>query len=179
MVSQDKPKTKQHAVELSPRNEQHAVELYKLYVERHMKEGDWMWTRFRLYLSLNVGAVALVGIVLKDFLEKLPFDVPLWLWVFNCIAFLIGAYLARAWQRVCEDGARWQLVIEKHIAALEPALFQEGNGLYTAIVGEKISIQQDVADISSRIARFFSILWLVGFVLSLILLVLTYVLALL
>ena len=59
MISQHKPTSEQHVAELKPRNEQHAIELYKLYIERHMKEGDWMWTRFRLYLSLNIGAVAL------------------------------------------------------------------------------------------------------------------------
>jgi hypothetical protein len=182
MNSQRKPQSEQHTDELKPRNEQHAVELYKLYIKRHMKEGDWMWTRFQLYLSLNIGAVALVGILLKDFLEKLPFNVPLWLWAFNCVVFIIAAYLARAWQRVCEDGARWQLIIDKRIAALEPALFQEGEGLYTVIVREgttTLSSQRDVANISSRIARLFFILWLVSFVLSLILFVVTSVLALL
>jgi hypothetical protein len=150
------------------KDEKDSIEIYKLYINRHMKEGDWIWVRFQLYLSLNVGAVALIGILLKEFLTQLPFDVPIWLWFFNSVVFLIGAYLARAWKKVCEDGARWQFVIDRHIAEIESAIFKNGEGLYSTIVKEwKLSQEkEDVVDISSKVANFFFGLWISGFVLS-------------
>jgi hypothetical protein len=159
------------------KNSENAFQMYKLYINRHMKEGDWMWSRFKIYLSLNTGVVVLVGLLFKEYLDKLPFNAPIWLWVISFVLFIVGAYLANVWQRVCEDGCRWQRIIDEHIAALEPELFGKG-GLYTTIVkkDEETKCQkkeQDVARVNIRLAQFFFWLWVISLVVSTLFIILT------
>jgi len=151
--------------------------MYELYINRHMKEGDWMWSRFKIYLSLNTGVVALAGLLFNPYLDKLPFNAPVCLWVISSVLFFVGAYLANVWVRVNKDGFRWQRIIDEHIAALEPQFFENG-GLYTTIVkrDDETKVQkkdQDIARVNIRLARFFFWLWVIALGVSILFLILT------
>jgi len=157
-----------------------AFQMYELYINRHFKGGDWYWSRFKIYLSLNTGIVVIAGLLFKEYLDKLPFDTP-FLWIINSVMFGVGIQLARVWKKVNEDGRRWQLIIDEYIAALEPELFEEGNGLYTAILKEykktkgQKGKEEDVADINIRLARFFFWLWVIALGVSILFIILTLV----
>jgi len=161
------------------RDRNNAFEMYELYINRHFKEGDWYWSRFKIYLSLNTGIVAVEGILLKDFLKDLPFNAPIFLWIISSVLFFVGIYLAKVWQKVAADGHRWQLIIVRRISELEPQLFEEGVGLYTAIRREyeetnvRKAKEEDVTDINIRLARFFFCLWVIALGASVLFLVLT------
>jgi len=118
-------------------------------------------------------------LLFKEYLDKLPFDVPVWLWVISSVLFIVGAYLAKVWERVNESGCRWQRIIDEHIAALEPELFERG-GLYKTIVNidEKTKNQkkeQDVARVNIKLARFFFRLWVIALGVSILFIILTLV----
>lgn len=161
------------------KNSKNAFQMYELYINRHFKEGDWYWSRFKIYLSLNTGIVVVEGILLKGFLKDLPFNAPIFLWIISSVLFIVGIYLAKVWQKISKDGRRWQLLIDKYISKLEPQLFEEGGGLYTAIINEYIKKkeqkgkEEDVTDINIRLARFFFWLWVIGIILSISFLILT------
>lgn len=160
------------------KNSKNAFQMYKLYINRHFKEGDWYWSRFKIYLSLNTGIVVLAGLLFKEYLDKLPFDAPVWLWIINSVLFGVGIQLARVWKKVDEDGRRWQLIIDKCIAALEPELFEKGNGLYTSILNEykktkdRMKSVEDVSDINVRLAKLFFWLWVIALGVSILFLAL-------
>jgi len=154
-----------------------AFEIYELYINRHMKEGDWMWSRFKIYLSLNTGIVLVVGWLFKDYIDTLPYDAPALLWIISLVLFSVGAYLAWVWKRVNEDGCHWQRIIDEEIAGLEPQLFEKG-GLYSRIVKEDEETKskknkKDVARVNIGLARFSFYLWKIAFGVSILFLILT------
>jgi len=87
------------------KNSENAFQMYELYINRHFKEGDWYWSRFKIYLSLNTGIVV-EGILLKDFLKDIPFNAPIFLWIISSVLFFVGIYLAKVWHKLSEDGRR-------------------------------------------------------------------------
>jgi hypothetical protein len=154
-----------------------AFELYELYVRRHMKELDIMWPRFNIYLSLNTGIVIAAGILLQDHLDELPLKVPPSLWIISLVLFLIGVYLARTWEKVNRDNVRWQLLIDKQIAALEPYLFDKRDGLYASILKDYEATKgskEDVTDVNVKLSKFFVRVWVFASILSFSFLVLTF-----
>ena len=158
-------------------DQQQATELYRLYVERVMKEGEWLWARFNIYLSLNTGMAVITGVLLENYLADLPFDVPFGLWGLCCVVCLVGVWVAYSWQRVNEDSLYWQSFIIRLLADFERNLFPEQNGLYAAIWQDAYPdgklVSKDVGAIKVPLACFFRWLWTAAFVLSIFFLVVT------
>jgi len=97
-------------------------------------------------------------------------------WLLCAILFFAGSYLAGAWERVAADGQRWQLLIDRKIAELEPELLpgDKKRGLYTEILEEYEQTKNtgsDCADVSIRVAGFFNLGFRVALLVSLVLFV--------
>lgn len=135
-----------------------------------MHEGDLIWSRFKIYLSLNIGAIAVIAFFLKEFIDKLHQSPP-WLWLVILGVSIIGRYLSITWESVNADGGRWQLHIDERIANLEKRMNEEGVTLYSDILSEYYSTKEkqiDVTDTNVRLANFFASLWLILSLLSLV-----------
>jgi hypothetical protein len=144
-------------------NSEHEVELkmYDLYVQRHIAEANVMWSRFKIYLSLNSGVLLVIGFFLEGFTSNLG-RIPWVLWALFLGLSLMGWYVGEAWERISADSRRWQLLISESIGEMEKVLLGEGGGLYTNILKEYEStkgVKEDAADTSIRVATFFKRIW--------------------
>ena len=136
------------------------LKVYELYVQRAIQEGNWYWSRFRIYLSLNAGIFVAVGFLVKEDLVDVP-KMPGRTVIVMIAVSLVGAYLSKAWESVAVDGAHWQDVIHEHLAAIENKLETEGVNLFSDIREKgEADPSRDVVEISRSVARFFKILWI-------------------
>ena len=46
------------------------LKAYELYITRLIKEGEWYWARFNIFLGVNTAAFAAVGFFLRDDFRK-------------------------------------------------------------------------------------------------------------
>jgi len=111
------------------------ISVYKLYIDRIVHEGNLIWSRFKIYLSLNAGAFAAVGLVVKPAADDVS-EAHLITFPLIVLISIVGWRLSLAWKQVSLDGSKWQRFITGRIAELENNISLEGVNLYTQIVEE-------------------------------------------
>jgi len=156
-------------------NLEHDVKVYELYLQRIQKEGDLIWSRFKIYLGFNSGILIAMGLLTRETLgaTQTNFNIPIHIATIIIAACLAGLILSIAWAQVNSDGRRWQNVMNQEIKKVEGDIFtKEGRGLYTAMIkSTKDNKQIDVVDINIRIAWFFSAAWFLAAILGAIYLI--------
>lgn len=138
------------------------LKVYELYVQRISNEGDRYRSRFRTYLSLNMGLLVALIFLFKEELkafELVPFTSALLM----AIPGIVGFYLSKAWRVAANDGARWQRFIHERLAKIEAALQLEAVTLFSDIVikcGTSDYPRGDVMAVNQRVAALFAWVWL-------------------
>jgi hypothetical protein len=141
------------------------IKIYDLYLQRVIKEGDFIWSRFKIYFSFNSGALLVIGFFIKPYfnISQKILDIPDYL--FYLIVFLnsIGFLFSLAWFLINLDGMKWQKLMNNIITGVENFIFKEDNyALYININKnlKKTKWVFDVVTINLYIAGLFSIIWL-------------------
>jgi len=140
------------------------IKVYELYIQRVVKEGDLVWSRFKIYLGFNSGALVAVGVLLRDvFKGGASFDVGLHTGLAVIVLCIAGVVLSVAWVMVNRDGRWWQSVMNEEVRKVEASIYQDQNrGLYTAIIEGGSGRWQDVVSVNVYTAWFFVFAWLAG-----------------
>ena len=143
------------------------LKAYDLYLQRIMLENNLIWSRFKIYLSINVGAFAAVSLLFKEYIKNL-LSFPYWLWILVFVISIVGYFLSTYWKSVNKDGIRWQQLMNEHLKKIEDEIPNESINLYNSIINASksstVKDQEDVVDTNVKVANLFLILWLfVGF----------------
>ncbi|MEW6240065.1 MAG: hypothetical protein AB1564_04585 [Chloroflexota bacterium] len=147
------------------------TKIYELYLQRIMKEGDWYWTRFNIFMTLNIGALAALGFVFKDHLVDIA-SIPISMWLATAGIATVGFQLSKAWKAISVNGRFWQATMTSELAQIESILNQAHVDLFSRIDNidkETRNKKVDVVDTSTKVANFFSIIWLAILLISVIL----------
>lgn len=113
-------------------NEFEYSEIYKMYAERLKTEGDWIWSRFQIYMTLNTAAFAAIGLIFGNM--KLDFSAEDLVRLAIIVATsILGRQLAIEWTNVNRDGRFWQNVFTWHAAQIERKLQRDAVDLYQYI----------------------------------------------
>lgn len=139
------------------------LNVYELYVQRIMKEGDWIWSRFKIYLGFNSGVIAIMGFITRPYLSGEATILPARTLVVVYMLSLIGFVFSVAWYLVNADGAKWQNVMRKKLVEVERGLFKKTDyALFKEIdeVYEASSPKRDnVIQLNAWIPCLFAFVW--------------------
>lgn len=105
------------------------TEIYKIYYERLKAEGDWIWSRFKIYMTLNTGAVAAIGLLFRDFRFDLSTGDFTRLIILLGVS-IIGRQLALEWKNISIQSRFWESVLTWHVAEIERKIDKEAVDLY-------------------------------------------------
>ncbi|MBI3714698.1 MAG: hypothetical protein HY255_01740 [Betaproteobacteria bacterium] len=106
------------------------LKVYELNINRIMKEGDWYWLRFSLFLSLNLGGLAALGFLMKEYLNSFP-NVSTGLFAIIEMFLVAAIGLALMWEAMVVEGGKWQAFFVKQLAAVESELNFKERGIDT------------------------------------------------
>ena len=146
---------------------------YQSYINRFMKEGEWYWSRFKVYLSLNSGAIVVLGALIKPYVASV-LDAPPDLWVLSSVVAFVGIRLSNTWKAANADGERWQNVIREQLCKTE-AVLAEKHGLPDLelfLLIDRCHREDkslDVMSINIGLAKFFVIVWWLTLIVSFVL----------
>ena len=103
-----------------------------MYVERLKVEGDWIWSRFKIYMTLNTGIFAAIGLLVRDLTFDFSSGDIAKLAIISG-ASLLGWQIAIQWLNVNVQGRFWENVFTWHAAQIEKKINMESIDLYQYI----------------------------------------------
>lgn len=105
------------------------LEIYKIYIDRIRQEGDWIWSRFKLYVTLNTAAFGAIGLVFREVkFDASISDIAKIITIFG-ISF-VGRQIALEWTNVIKQGIFWENVFTWHAAQIEKQINKESVDLW-------------------------------------------------
>lgn len=120
---------------------QQYIDIYRLYAERAFQEGNWIWSRFKIYMTLNAAAFAAAGLIFRDIDFSTLQDLGQKEWtesiepavkiLFISIIAYIGQQQARNWASVSVQGQMWENIFHWHLAQIEKKLDMSKVDLFT------------------------------------------------
>src|SRR5690348_15256970 len=121
---------------VKPRHVKAKLKVYEIYVNRISKEGDFFWTRFKIYFGFNAGAFLSLGFLIKPYIEKASLNgISTSTSLVGVFLSLIGIIITWVWYLITKDGCRWQSVMNTVIAGIERGLFVDpSKAMYTTTI---------------------------------------------
>ena len=110
----------------------HYREVYKIYFERLQKEGDFIWSRFKLYMTIKSAALAAIVIILRDSDLDSNFNILTRMPLVAIVSFL-GFRVALEWSRINEEGRYWENVFTHFLARIERRINSKDVNLFRFI----------------------------------------------
>lgn len=111
------------------------LKLYELYLQRITTEYNLMWSRFKIYLSLNGGVIASLGFVIGKKEENVHLNSYLGsISEFIYLICFIGFLFSIIWYLINVDSQKWQKLMNETLVQYEKKLsLDDKMGLYTEI----------------------------------------------
>ena len=137
------------------------VSIYIKYIERIMQQHDLIWSTFKVYLTVNSGAVLVIGFLYKDKISVENFSISNYLIFVSCIVAVFGIGFSICWFLANKDQFLWQNFIEEITIKAEDHIFSDPDNyaLYKNIRKRAAPRKIDVAQINQYVSILFILMW--------------------
>ena len=134
------------------------LKIYELYLNRMAKEGEYYWSRFNSYLTLNTGALVVTGYFLQG-REGVFTEANIWLLGFIALIAAFSLGLSSSWMDAGKYGSENRSVISRKLIEIEQQMSISGSDLYSCFLRHKYDCP-NIVETNIYIARLFSVLWI-------------------
>lgn len=120
-------------IDLEPTSdENYYLEIYKIYIDRLNREGDWIWSRFRIYMTINTALIAAIGLIIRS-VEFSDITSLLFNSIMILVVSIIGYSFSKEWSTVSTEGQYWESMMTHFVARIESKLDLDEVTLYQYI----------------------------------------------
>ena len=146
------------------------INVYEAYSNIKMHEGRMFWERFKIFLSINVGAIAILGFILKLNTHNISWMEVVYLLLIALLC-MIGFKLGCYWEKITINSKTWHDKTHEKIINLEDLMNIPGADMFRHLDKVYTNLPKDepsTVDIAINISAFFKKIWLLAFWMSII-----------